>query len=1633
MRLRAIHLYAGTGTMTRAFQKHGVDVVLAWEPDKFLAEVYRANFPEVSLWEGPLEEADMSQIPNYDLLLAKVISPPALVGKQIPQNSGVLSVVEKTRPKAFCFVTSGWAGHDQFFREQIIQILVEMDYHVQYRLLDAVNCGGVPFKGRGIYIIGYQQKYVERSFYFPEWIECVPLDTRYLDRDSERVEMLCHQIPEEVRIFIESENAKSGAIYSIQRRFVKDIGNQYQLVNCDYCPKLNQREWYRTYVQSEQGVRRLTWREYLALQGDTETELPGGMANTRIWYCMGQHGLYAVEYRIAERLVELFSERAEIAEESDAVRDRVMVPLYGMVLHMEQREAESADTESGQAFVTEAFKDSLWIEEGQKFLVVAEDRKHAAAYNAELGRLKSVYMANNQMESKELGLNKNILWKRLAESESFFLDSMEEIAAQREIIHRFINCKRGILVVVSTWPGLDIPELSTAYVVGQRKQYELLGIAGRVTRPAVGKNYAKMVFCGCDYEKLLSEDIIEEWPQTHKLVQALWQGDYQKGHSILKQIMAETGSVGRAMERELRFLYPAGCNREDWRELWRESGGSLQLLSTVWCLTSQYAGAFGKKWLDEACRDLPQMAEEAAAQEETKALPEAKAERQDKSEKTFASSYEQGAFLENAVMELLHQLFQLDWESIGDLEAQVSSVLDLLRRQNSGAQGGYDIRVVYQQGVSDKKRICLLECKYMLAKEITIADIAGKLEQVKLAEQDVEHWILVAPCAKFANDVALYLERLERHPGGQLPVKNVQVWSDDNGVKDLFGLIPELYHAIYGGNSEDEDAPEQWPDSQRRYILEHWKQKLIPVALLPNGFLDYPERPECLLFDVQNDRNIRKQYEDLYKRYIRLHYYDSEGRYAEENLETGLEKWLYQSRQTAKILLGEFGDGKTFFLYSFCRRLLEKFRGSPEERYLPICLSLKRMGEGKTAADFIEERMKELGSSRKDFLELKRRYHVLVCLDGLDEMTAEMDSQTQLLNMKRLISCCDELKDVRILITSRTQCFESYNVKDMLRERIGEFDVWKLAQISKEEAKQYLCAVVRERTGGQEEIDMQESSGWLSLAGKPLFVEMMRELWEDDVPVGMSENEIYDRYIHKCLRRKFQEGYNRNDRWVKVEDTIRRIRQALGQIAVRMQEKRRERLDIKEMESFLDMPLVKILWEEDTEDERTSEDARNRFSMRSLFKKEAGGEISFAHRSIREYFMGMYLLELLEKDLPELYVFLERDICSYEVYRFLANGIIGGDREMLMESLLSLLPQCRTTKSVAAAKILQICFLVDVRIPQGEWSGQNLDGVYIPGADLSEQDLSHSSIRNANLNNVKLDDADCSYCDFTGSRLEETTRVEAVGESEEGVRVIYADGIVRDWEPQTMDHEVCWEEPGGYERAVLMKQDWLALRASGQWALYGTGSRLRSMLCYWKDDQMTILDISSTGILLTWKMDADRYLTAVIDCGKNKVMTYWKGNRAVLGKFCDDNAAVVSDGQRVYLWNMESDQEYNFLLPTENFKEIAARRAEGSYHLVLLAEGELILAGYQIGAAVLQKREQPLTLEGIHHVTIVQENYIALGSSGGTVSLIPVNWDTLEVRWEKRKDLQLGIYCRNVKTEGLMPLEVRQRLEMHRG
>lgn len=73
--MRAVNINAGIGTLTRAFQQQGVEIVWAQESSEMAARVYQYHFPDIPLYNGELQEADISRIPEFDLLLASVRAP----------------------------------------------------------------------------------------------------------------------------------------------------------------------------------------------------------------------------------------------------------------------------------------------------------------------------------------------------------------------------------------------------------------------------------------------------------------------------------------------------------------------------------------------------------------------------------------------------------------------------------------------------------------------------------------------------------------------------------------------------------------------------------------------------------------------------------------------------------------------------------------------------------------------------------------------------------------------------------------------------------------------------------------------------------------------------------------------------------------------------------------------------------------------------------------------------------------------------------------------------------------------------------------------------------------------------------------------------------------------------------------------------------------------------------------------------------------------------------------------------------------------------------------------------------------------------------------------------------------------
>lgn len=313
--MKAINLFAGMGTMTRAFLAQGAEVIWAQEEIETAAEVYQYNFPEISFFEGALENG-IEQIPKHDLLLASIRCVPFSVSsssvakysrgeKEFEEKSRaekhlelLRKVVEDHRPMAVCIMmpVTALRGTEPTIRK-IQKMLSEKAYYSGCELVKGTEHGQVPFLGRKCYLVAFRNEGMYSKFAFPK-ADQIYAPMKALPRWHVKKDERYYVIPGWCKELLENKKLETGKIYSVLSGYRGNEKNKI-LKEYDSCPILTQRSWYSTFVMDENGVRRITPEEYMSIQGDKETEFPPQMSRSKIWEVMSYAGIYGVEDKIA--------------------------------------------------------------------------------------------------------------------------------------------------------------------------------------------------------------------------------------------------------------------------------------------------------------------------------------------------------------------------------------------------------------------------------------------------------------------------------------------------------------------------------------------------------------------------------------------------------------------------------------------------------------------------------------------------------------------------------------------------------------------------------------------------------------------------------------------------------------------------------------------------------------------------------------------------------------------------------------------------------------------------------------------------------------------------------------------------------------------------------------------------------------------------------------------------------------------------------------------------------------------------------------------------------------------------------------------------------------------------------------
>lgn len=157
-----IDLFAGIGGTRLGYESAGGKCVFTSEWDPNAQKTYFANFDEMP--HGDITTIKAEDIPDFDVLLGGF---PCQPFSSIGQRKGfehktqgtlfydVARIIKAKRPKAFMLENvQGLLTHDQGRTlSTILEVLSELDYDVQYKLINAADFG-VPQMRKRVYIVG---------------------------------------------------------------------------------------------------------------------------------------------------------------------------------------------------------------------------------------------------------------------------------------------------------------------------------------------------------------------------------------------------------------------------------------------------------------------------------------------------------------------------------------------------------------------------------------------------------------------------------------------------------------------------------------------------------------------------------------------------------------------------------------------------------------------------------------------------------------------------------------------------------------------------------------------------------------------------------------------------------------------------------------------------------------------------------------------------------------------------------------------------------------------------------------------------------------------------------------------------------------------------------------------------------------------------------------------------------------------------------------------------------------------------------------------------------------------------------------------------------------------------------------
>ncbi|KOP24386.1 hypothetical protein AMR41_21075 [Hapalosiphon sp. MRB220] len=365
-------------------------------------------------------------------------------------------------------------------------------------------------------------------------------------------------------------------------------------------------------------------------------------------------------------------------------------------------------------------------------------------------------------------------------------------------------------------------------------------------------------------------------------------------------------------------------------------------------------------------------------------------------------------------------------------------------------------------------------------------------------------------------------------------------------------------------------------------------------------------------------------------------------RYEEEDgwIDGYIDLWLDDPAKEHISILGEFGTGKTWFVFHYAWTALQRYRDAQkrgvERPRLPLVITLRDFAkalnvENVLAGFFFTQHNIRINSEVFD--QLNRMGKLLLIFDGFDEMAAKVDRQQMINNFWELAKVV--VPGAKVILTCRTEHFpEAKEGRALLNAELqastkkltGEtpqFEVLELEKFNDEQIRACLsyqaeAATVEQIIGNPQLLD---------LARRPVMTDLILEALPDieaGKPVDMSRVYLY------AVQRKME-------RDIKAERTFTSLADKLYFLC----ELSWEMLSSDQMSlNYRLFPeRIRCLFGSSVQEEKDLDHWHYDMMAQTMLVRNADGDYTPAHRSLLEFFVAYkFAAELgaLASDFTEL-------------------------------------------------------------------------------------------------------------------------------------------------------------------------------------------------------------------------------------------------------------------------------------------------------------------------------------------------------------------------------------------------------------